>query len=338
MNAPRSQVSAIAHPNIAFAKYWGKRGQAREGRWQAEPGNYPAVPSLSLTLDAFTTHTTVALDPTLEADRLTLNGEAQEGAPLERVTALLTRVRAASGQSAFARVTSRNDFPTASGLASSSSGFAALALAAVHAMGLDWDLGRVSDLARQSSASAARSLFGGYVELEAPPAGSTLSARPVAGKDHVSWCLLVAVTTAAAKPVSSTDGMMRSAESPYYPAWLDLAPRLYADMRQALLDRDFERVGVLVEQSSLAMHACAAAAGVFYYTGATLEALAAVRALRAKGAAVYATVDAGPHVKVLTKTEHAAEIGACLRALPAVLRVVEAHAGDGASLVGEEAR
>ena len=90
-----------------------------------------------------------------------------DGKPLARASKLLAEVRGLAGVATFAEVRSHNDFPTASGLASSASGFAALALAATRALGLELPEARVSALARAASASAARSLFGGYVELGA---------------------------------------------------------------------------------------------------------------------------------------------------------------------------
>jgi diphosphomevalonate decarboxylase len=324
-------ATALAHANIAFSKYWGKR---------AYVGNYPAVPSLSLTLDAMTTRTRVTFDGSLDGDRLTLGGAAQSGRPLERVSALLDRVRAAAGVRAAADVVSHNDFPTAGGLASSASGFAALALAAARAAGLDWSVERVSDLARRSSASAARSLYGGFVELDAGPEQPTdapLAARTLVPATDLDWRLLVVAIGDAKKDVSSSDGMIRTAEgSPYYAAWLEVAPRLHAEVRAALLARDFERFGAAAEKSALAMHASAFAAGVVYWQAATLEVLAAVRALRARGTAAFATMDAGPHVKVLVRPEDAAVATAWLRAVPGVGRVLEARGADGARLVDAE--
>ncbi len=292
----KGSATAVAHANIAFSKYWGKRPY---------PGNYPAVPSLSLTLDAMTTRTQVTFDDALERDSLVLGEVAQEGRPLERVTAMLDRVREAASIQTRASVTSVNDFPTASGLASSASGFAALALASVRAVGLDWTLDRVSDLARRSSASAGRSLYGGFVELDAGPAEPTskdLAARTLLPEGALDWRLLVVALGNAKKDVSSTDGMVRTATtSPYYEAWLTTGPRLHADLRAALLARDFERFGQVTEASALAMHASAFAAGVFYWQGATLDLLGAVRALRARGTLAFATMDAGPHVKVLVQ-------------------------------------
>ena len=319
-------ATAVAHPNIALAKYWGKR----EGE-----GNFPAVPSLSVTLSGLSTRTRVTFRAGLAADVLVLNGEVATGEPLLRAVKLLDRVRAASKQAVFAEVTSDNDFPTAAGIASSASGFAAMALAATRAAALDWDVAKVSDLARQSSASAARSLFGGFVELDLGAA----SARQVAPCDQLDLRVLVCITgEGKKKDIGSTDGMRATAEkSPYYAAWLAHAPENFRALRDALRAKDFVTVGELAEASALAMHASAMAAGVVYFGGATLEALAAVRALRAKGTAAYATMDAGPHVKVLTRTEDAALVATWMRAIPGVSKVIETRPGDAARIVDAEA-
>lgn len=314
----RSAV-AVAHPNIALAKYWGKR----EGE-----GNVPAVPSLSVTLAGMTTKTRVSFDETLVKDELVLNGAHADARAEARAVALLDKVRREAGFPTRARVVSTNDFPTASGLASSASGFAALALASTRAAGLDWTAERVADLARESSASAARSLFGGFVELVGERAAE------VAGPDALDVRVLVAVTTEEAKTTSSTEGMLTTQRtSPYYAAWVDDAPRAFASMKEALAARDFATVGELTERSALAMHACAMAAGVVYVTGATLAALAEVRLLRAAGIGAYATMDAGPHLKCLVRTPDAEKVKARLEAVAGVLRVLETQPGEGARVV-----
>lgn len=325
MTRPSSARSAkaIAHPNIALAKYWGKR----EG-----DGNVPAVPSLSVTLSGMSTTTLVSFDATLVDDELVLNGAAQghDARPKIRATQLLDRVRAAASTTTRARIESVNDFPTASGLASSASGFAALALASVRAAGLDWSAERVADLARRSSASAARSVFGGFAELDG------VVARPVAGPTALDLRVIVCVTTEAEKATSSTDGMkLTQVSSPYYAAWVADAPESHRAMRAALLAGDFSRVGELAERSALAMHACAMAAGIVYFTGPTLAALAEVRAMRASGLEAYATIDAGPHLKCLVRGGDAASARERLEQVPGVVRIIEAAPGEGARLVGE---
>jgi diphosphomevalonate decarboxylase len=316
------EAVAIAHPNVALSKYWGKR-ESQGG------GNFPAVPSLSVTLAGLETRTRVRWSAGQTGHRVAIGGRELDAGEAGRAVALLERVRGAGGLVEYARVESRNDFPTSSGLASSASGFAALALAAVRSAGLDWDAARVSDLARSASASAARSIFGGFVEL---PVGEA-SACPLAPATHLPLVVLVCVTTDAAKIVGSTDGMRRTLEtSPYARAWLDAAPRLHAELRAALLAGDFARVGELAEASALAMHASAIAAGIVYWNGATVEALHAVRALREAGMAAYATIDAGPHVKVLVRPADALRARAAMEIVPGVLRVLEARPGEGARL------
>lgn len=314
-------VTVVSHPNIALAKYWGKC---------SGEGNVPAVPSLSVTLDGLATTTTVTFDEALTSDELVLGGAATDGRPLARASEMLDRVRAASGTTARARVVSHNDFPTASGLASSASGFAALALASTRAAGLAWTPEATADLARRSSASAARSLFGGFVELDGGE-GSRGEARQVAPAGAIDLRVLVAVTSEDAKSVSSTDGMLRtSRESPYYATWLVEAPRIHAALRAALLAGDVEQLGALAERSALAMHASAIAAGVVFFSGATIAALAEVHAMRRTGLLAFATMDAGPHLKCLVSSADAAAARTRLLAVPGVLRVLEARPGEGA--------
>lgn len=318
--------TSVAHPNIALAKYWGKRPYGH---------NLPAVPSLSVTLAGMRTTTTVTLDPSLTADSLELDDELVEGKSVQRVTQLLDLL-VDGGERPRARVHSRNDFPTAAGLASSASAFAALAVAGAAALGTDHDAARLSCIARRVSASAGRSLFGGFVVLPAGEEGqTTLEAQPLAPADHWDLRLVVAVTAEGKKDVGSTVGMIRTAAtSPLYDAWLAGAPPLFEMVRRAVLDRDFDALGPAIEQSALAMHATALAAspGLLYWNGVTLNVMHRVRALRAAGLGAYFTIDAGPHVKVVTRASDVAAVERELVAVPGVLRTISAAPGEGARL------
>lgn len=326
-----SRATARAHANIAVAKYWGKAD---------ESSNLPAVPSVSVTLAALTTTTTVVFDERLDADELVLDGVAQRSRSLERVSRLLDRVRDRARLTAQARVISTNDFPTASGLASSASAFAALALAATTAAGLAETPAWVSDLARRSSASAARSVFGGFVRLRAGAPGSgMLCAEPLAAAEHWDLRVVIAVNTQAPKSVGSTDGMLHTQRtSPYYGAWVEICERTVEEVEAAVAARDIRRLGEAAEHSALAMHASAMAArpGVLYFEPATVACLRTVAALRAGGVAAYATMDAGPHVKVFTLPEHVAQVESALRATPGVLRTIASTLGGPAVVVGDE--
>jgi diphosphomevalonate decarboxylase len=311
---------AVAHSNIALAKYWGKADTVR---------NLTAVPSLSLTLSALRTVTTVRFDEALAADELNLGGARVDGRPLQRISKLLDSVRARAGVTARASVESVNDFPTAAGLASSASGFAALAMAAARAAGLELSLAQISGIARAGSASAARSLFGGYVSLGA----RAESAERVASGQDFPLEMLVAVTVAGEKETASTDGMGHTQNtSPYYAAWVQAAPAMYEQVRSAVFARDFDALGPAVEQSALAMHASMLAArpALIYFAPATLRVMERVRAYRKSGGRAYFTMDAGPHVKVLVEPSAAAELELELAKIEGVTKVLRSAAGPDA--------
>ncbi|MDN5872842.1 MAG: diphosphomevalonate decarboxylase [Sinobacteraceae bacterium] len=326
-----ADAAALAHPNIALVKYWGKRQRAL---------NLPAVGSLSITLDGIHTRTRVQFDPTLKADVLTLNG-ATDAAATQRVTANLDLLRALAGTTCAARVTSFNNFPTGAGLASSASGFAALVTAASAALGLQLDAGQRSVLARQGSGSAARSLFGGYVEwsLGSRADGTDSCAHPVLGAEQWPLRVVVAVTSEAKKTVGSTEGMTRTAQtSPYQSAWIDGQEADLTEARAAVVAHDFERLAAVSEFSCLKMHglAMAAQSGLLYWNGATVEGVHRVRALRAAGVPVFFTIDAGPQLKAVCLPQAEQQVAAALGEIPGVLEVIRCGLGPGAHTIDVE--
>jgi diphosphomevalonate decarboxylase len=321
------EAQALARANIALAKYWGKAD---------EKLNLPAVPSVSITLEPLTTRTRVRFVAGLAEDRFELDRKPADPKETARVARLLDSVRKEAELAYFAEVQSSNDFPTASGLASSASGFAALAAAARAAAGLPFDRAAISALARAASVSAARSAFGGYVELPLAERGNaTHAAVEIAPPEHWPLRVVVAVTSEGRKSVGSTSGMLHTARtSPYYASWVDASPRLAAQVREGILARDLPRVGAAMEQSTLAMHACglAAAPGLVYWHPATLAAFNKVRELRESGVQVYATMDAGPHVKALCFARDASEVSRELAVAPGVLRTILAGPGPGVEI------
>ena len=327
-------ATAAAGTNIALVKYWGKRDETL---------NLPATGSLSLTLDRLGTRTRVAFDGGARGhDRVTLDGAPADAKVAQRVSAFLDRVRARAGISTRASVVTDNSVPTASGLASSASGFAALALAATRAAGLELSPTQLSELARLGSGSAARSIFGGFVEMDrgARADGADAVAHPLEVASGPIWDvrLVVAITAAGAKAIGSTAAMQRTARtSPFYPAWVAGVDGDLTAARAAVAGRDLAALGAVAERSALRMHASALAAepGILYWNPATVAAIARVRALREGPApiAAFFTIDAGPHVKVLCAASDADRVAAALAGVPGVLRTLIAAPGPGARLV-----
>ena len=298
-----SSATATAHPNIALCKYWGKRDRAL---------NLPATPSLSLTLAPFTTRTTVTWGA--DADEVWLNGSPAQGKEATRVTACLDLLDPGRPP---CRVVSENNFPTAAGLASSSSGFAALVTAADAASGRPRSVEALAVIARRGSGSATRSLFGGWVEwgMGTRADGTDSHGVPVAPAEHWDVRMLVAVLAPGPKETSSTDGMAHTQRtSPYFPAWTEHAPHDVEEARGAVLRRDIEHLGRVMERSAMRMHASMLAADppLCYWRAGTLAAVQAVRELRAAGTGAWYTMDAGPNVKVLCAAADEATVRAAL--------------------------
>lgn len=338
-------ATARACANIALAKYWGKR---------PGPLNLPAVGSLSITLSALMTRTSVTFDPSLRAadhilfmgnttsDR-TSGGSGQDASQgtshaAQRIVRFMDRVRAVTGISMYANIVTHNNFPTGSGLASSASGFAALALAATQAAGVTLPLPALSALARQGSGSAARSIFGGFVEMHRGdnPDGSDAVAVPLLDADAWPLHVVIAVTSEVHKTTGSTEGMQRTAATaPFYGAWLDTWRADVDGARAAVLHRDFSRLADVSEHSCLKMHGLMLSAqpGLVYWNGVTVDVIHAVRALRQSGVPAFFTIDAGPQVKVICLPESAAAVRMAISQIPGVLRVIESDLGPGAQWV-----
>ena len=319
-----NEASARACANIALAKYWGKSDVKR---------NVPAVPSISMTLDQLVTETRVRFDPSLEADNVRLDGRRASTEEAARVVGMLDRIRREARIRIRARVSSHNHFPTAAGLASSASGFAALAAAASAAAGLRHNPRRLSALARASSASAARSIYGGFVELPAGKRGDDdLAARQLAPSAHWNLRLIVAQTVSGPKKVGSTEGMERSRKtSPYYEAWLASAPKWARRIKRAIKERDLDALGPTMEQSTLAFHCCAITStpSILYWAPQTITALDTVKGLRERGVSAWATMDAGPHVKTLCDASDAARVRQALDRTVGVTRTWVTKPGSG---------
>ena len=320
-------AEARAGANFALIKYWGKADVRL---------NVPAVGSISITLDALWSETSVELDPKLATDEFSLNGRTrpeQQG----KVSACLDLLRARAGVATRARITSRNNFPTGAGLASSASGFAALVTAGAAALGLELSPRERSIVARQGSGSAARSVFGGFVEMHAGTAADGLDSFAEPLLDAAAWPLevVIAVTATGEKAVGSSSGMTRSAtSSPYYPAWVAGQPADLATARSAIEARDFAALADLAEHNCLKMHAAAIAARppLLYWNGATVECLHAVRKLRAGGVPVFFTIDAGPQVKAVCAPGARSQVEAALRDVPGVLELLKSRLGPGSEL------
>ncbi|MGB9669489.1 MAG: diphosphomevalonate decarboxylase, partial [Anaerolineales bacterium] len=168
-------ATAIAHPNIALIKYWGN---------QDEVLHIPSADSISMNLGSLITKTQVILDPDLNQDILILNNQLADHRVTHRVQQFLDYFRNHSEIKTYCRIISENNFPTAAGIASSASAFAALTLAAAKVFQLNLEPIELSRVARLGSGSACRSIPAGFVYWHAGNDHSSSYADSFAPPDY----------------------------------------------------------------------------------------------------------------------------------------------------------
>jgi diphosphomevalonate decarboxylase len=310
-------IKCRASPSLALLKYWGK---LKEGY------NLPATPSLAMTLGGLYTDTWVRAAP---SDSVHVGGVAQEA---DRYSRFFECLRTTLGVVEHFEARSTNSFPTAAGLASSSSGFAALAGACVRVGGSELTPSELSALARIGSVSAARSIFGGFVLLQA----GTRSAAQVFDAEHwPSLRIIVAITRSGRKPFSSREAMLRtSGTSPFYARWVTRSQEILPEGLAALRNRDLEKLGDLMRASYSMMHAATLAARppILYWLPATLAVVYACQELRDGGTGAWETIDAGPQVKVLCEADDASEVERRVKECAPGIETLTCFPGDDISL------
>jgi len=327
-NRPPGSATGIACANIAFIKYWGNRDETLR---------LPVNGSISMNLAGLETRTSVTFSDNRQEDSLSINGRPITGAALQRVASFLNLVRQMAGIHTCAEVTSESNFPSRAGIASSASGFAALALAASRAAGIKLDEAGLSRLARRGSGSACRSIPGGFVEWQVGTGDSDSYAVSIAPPGQWPLVDCIAIVSSDPKATGSTEGQALAGTSPLQTSRVADAPRRLEVCRNAILQRDFAAFAGIVELDSNMLHAVmmTSTPALFYWQPATLTVMQAVQAARAKGLPVCYSIDAGPNVHVITEVAEQERTANLLRGLPGVQEVRAAHVGGPARIFSE---
>ena len=319
------QATAIAQPNIALIKYWGKRDIDR---------NLPAVGSISITLSELQTQVSVDLNIDQSTDVLFVN-EDENPAMLPRISACLDRVLGSDRPRA--RIRSRSNFPIAAGLASSASAFAATTVAAAGAGNLSLGTEELARLAGASSGSAARSLYGGFTELA--NSGDSIELTSLCDEGGWPMQVVVAITASGPKATGSTEAMEISREtSPFYGNWISQQEHDLEVARTAIAGQDFAQLAAIAEHNCLKMHSVmwASRPPMIFWNAATMRCLQTVRRLQGEGRQVFFTIDAGPQVKAVCLPDDAEAVRQALAETPGVQEIMMTGLGSAARLVEEQ--
>ena len=316
-----TKASAIAYPIQGLVKYHGLKDPVRR---------IPYHDSISLCTGPIHTHSTVEVLPTGSECTARIDGRTVAGRPLQRVEVVMDEIREKAGDDRPFRLESRNDFPQYVGLGSSSSGFAALALAAAAAYGWKASLEELSEVARLGAGSASRAVTGGVSEWVVEKSRSY--ARQLLGPDEVDWRIVVPLVPHE-EPTENVHAEVTT--SPLFDARVAYVPSALRDLKAALPSRDVRRIAPVAERDTLNLHAVTmtAASGHITWMPPTLEVIHAVRRLRKEGVPVWFSIDTGATAYLNTDAAHEAQVADAVRGIAGVTQVLHLRPAGPAHLV-----
>ncbi|MDQ2051987.1 phosphomevalonate decarboxylase MvaD [Natronolimnohabitans sp. A-GB9] len=292
------KATAMAHPIQGLVKYHGMRDEIER---------LPYHDSISLCTAPSHTRTTVEFSMEYEEDTFVVDGEELEGRAYERVEAVVEKARSKSDAAHTVypvRLESENSFPSNVGLGSSSSGFAAAAMALAEAAELDASRQEISTIARVGSASSARAVTGAFSQLYTGMNDEDCRSRRIPTDLHEDLKIVVGLVPYHKE---TEDAHEEAADSHMFQARNAHIHEQIAEMRDALRNNDFERTFELAEMDSLSLAATTMTgpSGWVYWQPATLRIFNRVRELREEeDIPVYFSTDTGASVYVNTTEEH----------------------------------
>jgi diphosphomevalonate decarboxylase len=329
--------TALATPNIALVKYWGKRD---------EKLILPMNSSISITMgEEFTTKTSIMFTDRIDEDIFYINGERQDlsNKDVKERFDIINIMRNMAGTEDRVIVVSENSFPTAAGLASSASGIAAMVFAANSALGLNLDAKSMSVIARQGSGSSCRSLAGGFVKWEKGlnDDGTDSHIRQIATPEHWPELVdIVAIVSSSRKKVSSRAGMKQTMEtSALYNVRPEYAENSCVELERATASKDFEKLGMITMRESNNLHAVMLDTypPIFYLNDISKEIIYAIDELNRNSGRIIAayTFDAGPNAQIITLDKHKAEVEKVLSGISGIEKLYATKPGSGPRLLSE---
>lgn len=308
------KATAIAPANIAFIKYWGKKDTKLK---------IPYNPSISMNLSACTTITTVEFSKNYSSDTVS------EGFNTNRVIEHIDRLRLIAGTNDRAHIATKNNFPASSGIASSASGFAALTIAASAALNLNLSERELTALARLGSGSASRSIPDGFVKWDGEFAHSLYPT------DYWDIRDIVVVVENNVKKISSSAGHETVKTSPFFNKRLEALPDRIQKIEAALGEKNFIRLGEIIEEDCLDMHHVMQTqiSPLFYWNDATKRIMEAVRGWRKNGLSVYFTIDAGPNVHIICEGINEQKVLDAVKSISGVEEIILNKPSKGAQII-----
>ncbi len=239
---------------------------------------------------------------------------------------------------------SKNNFPTATGLASSAAGMATLVFAASKALGVKLSVKELSIIVRLGSGSACRSVAGGFVRWNKGTRidGEDSYAEQIADENYWGEITnIITVISEKKKRVSSRSGMKQTMlTSHLYKERPQFAEGLAVRLAGAIKDRDFETLAEITMKESNNLHATMLDTypPIMYLSDVSKEVMYAVHDLNESEGKLVAgyTFDAGPNAHVITLDKYRNKVRKRLEEIDGINRFIESKAGSGPRLLKQE--
>jgi len=328
--AKKLKATCIAHPDIAFIKYWGKKD---------EKIRIPKNNSISMILSKFKSTCTVEFDKNLKKDQIFFKKEKQvTKRGLQRIKKVLNRVRKKAKENLKAKIVTQNNFPKGVGIASSGSGLSAVTMAAASAMGLNLTKKELSILARLASGTACRCVQDGFVEWKKGVSHNSSYSHQLFSPDWWKIADVVAIVSKKMKKTSSTSGHNLAKTSPFYQERLKNLPKKIKDIKKAIKNKNFSLFGSILEKEALNFHAICLTSNppLLYWNPTTLAIMRKVQQWRnAEHVEAYFSLDAGPTAHIICQKKDAHRIKNKLKTIKGITKVSINYPSKGARIINK---
>lgn len=317
-----SKASAIAYPIQGLVKYHGLKDPVRR---------IPFHDSISVCTGPIHTHTTFEVHDG-DGNHAIIDGEVVTGRALQRITAVVDAIREHTSDDRPWRMESRNDFPQFVGLGSSSSGFAALTVAAAQAYGFEANLERLSEFARLGAGSACRSVTGGVSKWVNE--GARSFSRQIADENALDWRIVVPLV----EHLEPTEGVHDEVlTSPLFDARVETIQSSCERLEAGLQAKDLSEVGATAEADTLNLHAITMTgeSGHLTWQPTTVAVMRTVKQLRADGVPVWFSIDTGATAYLNTDAAHEAQVAEAVGGIDGVAQVIHLKPAGPAKLVDD---
>jgi phosphomevalonate decarboxylase len=316
------KATAVAHPIQGLIKYHGLKDPIKR---------IPYHDSISVCAAQLQTITTVEFHSELKDDSITINNRAVIGRDKQRAKTVLDALRQLAHTKLCARVTSKNSITKGKGVGFSSSGFAALGLAASKALGLNLDYITLSEIVRLGAGSATRSLAGGFALWYANKNGKSF-AEQIAGPKHLDFKMIIVPIPSELK---TEEAHREAVTSPLFKARLEYVNAMVEEMKKAIHDKDIATIGRLAEEDTLNLHAITMTtrSRLIYWEPETLQVIKEVIRLRKENdVQAWYSIDTGPSIFINTYSKHADQIARRMREL-GFSQIIKSAVGDKARTI-----